>query len=124
MNRREFTPEQNKALQLAIAGHSFFLYGKAGTGKLFIIKEIVAQLKERGQNIALVCATGIATTVHPNNLSAATIHSFFGIGDGNAPHNILLKMPLLTGISHKGLVNMGPGPRVLVLVEKGLVNTG
>ena len=65
-------PEQYNAYQMIANTHnSFFLTGKAGTGKTTFLKEIQ---KEVSKNFLLLAPTGLAAI----NLGGQTIHSFFG----------------------------------------------
>ena len=56
-------------------GGNIYLTGKAGTGKTFIVKEAISQLKAAGKKVAAIAPTGIAA----NNLEGQTIHSLFSI---------------------------------------------
>lgn len=69
-------PEQYNAYQMIANTHnSFFLTGKAGTGKTTFLKEIQ---KEVSKNFLLLAPTGLAAI----NLGGQTIHSFFGFKFG------------------------------------------
>lgn len=58
------------------SGRNVFLTGKAGTGKTFIVKDVIERLRKKGKAVIAVAPTGIAA----NNLGGATIHSTFGLG--------------------------------------------
>ena len=65
-------PEQYNAYQMiANTRHSFFLTGKAGTGKTTFLKKVC---KEVQKNFLLLAPTGLAAV----NIGGQTIHSFFG----------------------------------------------
>ena len=49
-----------KAIELVREGQSFFITGKAGTGKNRLLGEIVRECRARGKNIAVAAPTGIA----------------------------------------------------------------
>jgi len=49
-----------KAMELIRLGRSFFMTGKAGTGKTRLIEEIVKESRARGKNVAVTAPTGIA----------------------------------------------------------------
>ena len=69
-------PEQYNAYQMIANTHnSFFLTGKAGTGKTTFLKQIQ---KEVSKNFLLLAPTGLAAI----NLGGQTIHSFFGFKFG------------------------------------------
>ena len=69
-------PEQYNAYQMIANTHnSFFLTGKAGTGKTTFLKQVQ---KEVSKNFLLLAPTGLAAI----NLGGQTIHSFFGFKFG------------------------------------------
>lgn len=69
-------PEQYNAYQMIANTHnSFFLTGKAGTGKTTFLKEIQQKVSK---NFLLLAPTGLAAI----NLGGQTIHSFFGFKFG------------------------------------------
>ena len=73
---RRTNPEQYNAYQMIANTHnSFFLTGKAGTGKTTFLKQIQ---KEISKNFLLLAPTGLAAI----NLGGQTIHSFFGFSSG------------------------------------------
>ena len=59
------------------------------TGKSFLLKEIIKQLKVsyRKEEIAVTASTGIAAC----NINGTTLHSFAGIGLGEGTHEMLMK---------------------------------
>ena len=70
------SPEQHNAyLMIAKTSHSFFLTGKAGTGKTTFLRKIC---KEVPKNFLLLAPTGLAAM----SLGGQTIHSFFGFKFG------------------------------------------
>lgn len=65
-----------KAMELARLGRSFFLTGKAGTGKTtLLLEKIVPECRAHGKNIAVTAPTGIAA----KNAEGQTLHSLFGL---------------------------------------------
>ena len=69
-------PEQYNAYQMiANTRHSFFLTGKAGTGKTTFLKKIQ---EEVAKNFLVLAPTGLAAI----NVGGQTIHSFFGFKFG------------------------------------------
>lgn len=73
---KETNPEQHYAYEMiAKTTHSFFLTGKAGTGKTTFIRKVC---KEVPKNFLLLAPTGLAAM----NLGGQTIHSFFGFKFG------------------------------------------
>ncbi|VDI51475.1 ATP-dependent DNA helicase PIF1 [Mytilus galloprovincialis] len=61
-------------------GHNLIISGQAGTGKSFLIKYIVKDQREKQKNVAIVCSTGIASTLY-EELGAKTLHKWAGIED-------------------------------------------
>ncbi len=72
------TGEQYKILKLYSNGFSFFLTGQGGTGKSFVLKQIIENAhKELGQEaVAVTAPTGIAA----RNIAGQTIQSWAGVG--------------------------------------------
>jgi ATP-dependent DNA helicase PIF1 len=67
--------EQEHAVLLALAGHSMFITGPAGTGKSVVLSTIIESLA-RMKRPMLVCApTGVAAC----NIGGATLHSACGL---------------------------------------------
>jgi ATP-dependent exoDNAse (exonuclease V) alpha subunit len=69
-------PEQQEALDAAMAGRSCFLTGPAGGGKSFVTKKIVQALRAQRKVVAVTGSTGIAAV----NIGGNTIHSLLGTG--------------------------------------------
>ncbi|EFA81412.1 DNA helicase [Heterostelium album PN500] len=71
--------EQRNVVQLALDGNSIFFTGSAGTGKSFVLREIVNVLRVlHGDNVHVTASTGIAAC----NIGGTTLHSFAGIALG------------------------------------------
>lgn len=62
-------------LEKVMSGENVFLTGKAGTGKSYITKEAIRQLKASKKKVVAIAPTGVAA----NNIGGQTIHSLFGI---------------------------------------------
>jgi ATP-dependent DNA helicase PIF1 len=69
------TVKQNQFLNEAYEGKNIFLTGKAGTGKSYIVNEMIALLKSEGRKVIACAPTGIAAI----NIKGQTIHSLFGL---------------------------------------------
>jgi superfamily II DNA or RNA helicase len=69
-------PEQDSALNLAISGHNFCLVGQAGTGKTYILIEILKRCRAMGHIVAMTATTGIACSQFPKHCQAMTIHRY------------------------------------------------
>ena len=85
---RNFTFEQCKVFSLYSGGFSFFLTGQGGTGKSFVLKEIIrhARIKFGNDGVAVTAPTGIAA----NNIDGQTVQSWAGIGLGKGTRYQLL----------------------------------
>ena len=70
---------QMSALNAVSVGLNVFLTGPPGTGKSFVLKEIIAMLKEKDRKIATTSSTGCSAVL----IGGQTIHSFLGMGIGN-----------------------------------------
>lgn len=66
---------QQTFLEHVLKKDNIFLTGKAGTGKTFIVKKAISELKAKRKNIIAIAPTGVAA----NNLGGATIHSTFSL---------------------------------------------
>ena len=65
-----------RALELVMEGKSFFLTGKAGTGKTTLLLEgIIPMCRKIGKNVAVAAPTGIAA----RNVDGQTLHSLLGL---------------------------------------------
>lgn len=69
----KYTDKQQVFMGAVVEGRNTFLTGKAGTGKSFIVKQAIEQLKKAGQKVVAVAPTGVAA----NNIGGQTIHSMF-----------------------------------------------
>lgn len=74
--------EQLKICELVKRGHNIFYTGSAGTGKSVLLRHIIRELKQQYPSncLAVTASTGIAAY----NINGITLHSFAGIGIGNA----------------------------------------
>lgn len=70
--------EQQQILDACIAGHNVFFTGSAGTGKSFLLRKIISALPP---DVTIATAsTGVAAC----HIGGVTLHSFAGIGNGDA----------------------------------------
>lgn len=67
---------QNQALFLLRKGKSVFLTGPAGSGKTYVLRRFISDLKKKKMRVAVTASTGIAAT----HLNGTTIHSWSGLG--------------------------------------------
>jgi len=85
----ELSAEQQAVVDCASQGCSVFFTGCAGTGKSFLLREIITRLREQcpGDDQVAVCAsTGIAAV----NIGGITVHSWAGVGFGEGTMQSLL----------------------------------
>lgn len=70
--------DQQAAVDAALNGESFFLTGSAGTGKSFVLKQIITALRNTGLSVVVTASTGCAAVA----IQGCTIHSASGVGLG------------------------------------------
>lgn len=68
----------NQRLALAIMneGHPVFLTGPAGSGKTYVLNQLIKLKKHEGKHVSVTATTGLAAS----HLGGSTIHSWSGIG--------------------------------------------
>ena len=77
----ELTADQLSIAQRVINGESIFLTGPAGSGKSYLFRYLIQELKKKfpqDESIAITAPTGIAAI----NVNGQTIHSWAGVGLG------------------------------------------
>ena len=74
---RSLTTEQKQVIDQVLAGQSLFFTGSAGTGKSFLLREIINLLPP--EITFATASTGIAAC----QLGGTTLHNFAGIGHGH-----------------------------------------
>ncbi|GMM34618.1 DNA helicase [Saccharomycopsis crataegensis] len=81
--------EQNKILEIIKQGHNVFYTGSAGTGKSVLLRHAIKELRSiHGHGaVAVTASTGLAAC----NIGGTTLHSFSGIGLGEATAKQLIK---------------------------------
>ena len=67
--------ELARLMNLAMDGHNVFVGGKPGTGKTYIVKQVVSVLQQT-KHVKVTCTTGMACSLYDD---AMTLHSFGGI---------------------------------------------
>lgn len=70
----QLTQQQQSVLQIILAGENVFLTGAAGSGKSFVIKQLM-QLRS-AKEFPILASTGAAAVL----VGGRTFHSFFGLG--------------------------------------------
>ncbi|CAK7913134.1 ATP-dependent DNA helicase Pif1p [[Candida] anglica] len=108
--------EQEHILQLATHGTSLFFTGSAGTGKSVLLRSIIKSLKRKYNEgeVAVTASTGLAAC----NIGGITLHSFAGIGLGNAQTKKCLKMIR----RNKKAVNRWNTVKVLIIDEVSMID--
>lgn len=74
----QLNDEQNQILQACLSGKNIFFTGSAGTGKSFLLRKIISVLPPEGT--VVTASTGVAACL----IGGVTLHSFAGIGSGEA----------------------------------------
>nr|GMD87636.1 ATP-dependent DNA helicase PIF1-like [Ipomoea batatas] len=86
--RVKWTVQQSQVLDAISAGKSVFVTGSAGTGKTFLIQHIIRKLRRiyGRSRVYVTASTGVSACA----LNGYTLHSFAGIGLGEATAEELL----------------------------------
>jgi ATP-dependent DNA helicase PIF1 len=79
-------PDQTKAFELAAAGHNLFITGAAGTGKSFLLRNIIKRLKQI-RTVAVTASTGTAAFI----IQGITLHSWFSMGLAKEPVEVMIQ---------------------------------
>ena len=66
--------EQAQIVKLALSGQNVFFTGGAGTGKSFVLRRLVRELRARGRRVEVVTPTGISAI----NVGGITYFTFAG----------------------------------------------
>lgn len=76
--RLPLSEEQKNALDIVKRAENVFLTGCGGTGKSFVLREIIREMKEMygAENVGVTAMTGVAA----ENVGGCTLHSLLGIG--------------------------------------------
>ncbi|XP_037689640.1 ATP-dependent DNA helicase PIF1 [Choloepus didactylus] len=75
----QLSEEQAAVLSVVLKGQSIFFTGSAGTGKSYLLKRILGSLPPTGT--VATASTGVAAC----HIGGTTLHTFAGIGSGQAP---------------------------------------
>lgn len=94
----EFTTDQSVALDSLRSKRNVFLTGAAGVGKSFVFNHYLEEAKrddpdayylsenDIGQRYPILASTGAAAVL----IGGRTVHSFFGLGAGQKPRNVIV----------------------------------
>ena len=83
--------QQSLAIKAALEGHNFHLNGPAGTGKSFVLVEMVKRLRAT-RTVYLTSTTGISCLNFPRSIGAMTINRWAGIEDGRHTTSELIEL--------------------------------
>jgi len=68
--------KQNLALAIMATGEHVFLTGPAGSGKTYLLNQLIRLKKHEGKHVSVTATTGLAAS----HLGGSTIHAWSGIG--------------------------------------------
>ncbi|XP_062616249.1 uncharacterized protein LOC134277961 [Saccostrea cucullata] len=85
-NSIEMQDLREKAYHNALEGHSFIITGQCGTGKTYLLRRIIKDLKQK-KVTAVTATTGMASL--QLGCDATTLHHWSGIYDGRYSHATL-----------------------------------
>lgn len=114
----DLTPSQKAvADQILNNDDNVFLTGSAGTGKSYLLKYLINQLKDlHGENaVAVTAPTGVAAI----NIEGQTVHSFAGIGYGLSDPNTLIAKVMKS----KKLKSTWKKTKVLIIDEISMMDS-
>ncbi|ESX00763.1 hypothetical protein KL918_004380 [Ogataea parapolymorpha] len=110
--------EQRKVIEMVLYERKNIFYtGSAGTGKSFLLREIIKRLRNRygSSSIAVTASTGLAAT----NIEGTTINRFAGTGLGSEPVNKLVSRIK----SRRSIVERWKGTKVLIIDELSMIDS-
>lgn len=90
MNISTLSPEQLFAFEKFKKGENLFITGPGGTGKTHLIKYLINNAKERGENAQVCAMTGCAALLL--NCNARTVHSWSGMKLARGEKKILFQL--------------------------------
>jgi ATP-dependent DNA helicase PIF1 len=86
ISKFKLNEKQNQAYSLMASGKNVFITGPGGTGKTCLIK-LFTQLYKNTRKIAVTSTTGTSALL----INGVTLHSYLGVGFGNASVTSLVK---------------------------------
>ena len=106
--------DQRAAYDAVTQGDSIFLSGIAGAGKSFTLQHITRWARDTGRRFGLTASTGAAAVL----IGGQTLHSFTGIGKGDAVKGTLVARAL----SRKDIVKRLEPLQLLVIDEISMID--
>lgn len=68
-------PLHKTARSVALNGHNLLLTGAGGSGKTYVVKQIVNYIKEKNRNVHITASTGMASTCY-KEFGCTTLHKW------------------------------------------------
>ena len=99
VSRTCFSEDQEIVFEHFCEGDNIFMTGPGGSGKTFLIKEMVKYARKKGKNIQVCAMTGCASILLECN--AKTIHSWSGIGLGKADDHVIITQLMMNKFKNK-----------------------
>ena len=109
---------QNVAMDIAISGHNMLLTGAGRSGKTYIIKQIIKELKMKNKTVHVTVSTGMASTCF-KEFEGTTLHKWCGMKGTctNETHSDIVEM-----IREQGNYENVISADVLIVDEVGMVS--
>lgn len=104
---------QQEAFDAVREGRSILLTGPAGTGKTYVLQQIIMWARDACKDVGITASTGLAAYM----LRGRTIHSFLGIGLGAKSATALADKVMKI----KGVYNRLRGLEVLLIDEVSMI---
>jgi ATP-dependent DNA helicase PIF1 len=113
-NMSHLNDAQIKALEYAKSCKSIFITGSPGTGKSYVLKHIISDLKDTNRKYAITSSTGCSAVL----INGQTIHSFLGMGIGNTTDDKIVATLKKNITKYKTIFNLN----TLILDEISMID--